>query len=293
MRKLLYLHLTFTLILFGDCDIAPAVNIGDMLEKTLEKTKIVRKTVEATRPLSEEEEYYVGRAVAARILSIYPLLENPKLTEYVNNIGQAIALHSDEPYTYGGYHFAILDTEEINAFACPGGIIFITKGMLNVVQNEDELAAVLAHEVAHINHRDGISAIQKSRLVEVVTLIGSQAIERKTGPEFSKLVGLFEGVIDDVFKAVVVNGYGQAQEYRADQSALSYLSRAGYNPPALKDLLDRFIKQRKASRGGIMKTHPATTDRIQKVKQRMPKRKVDASLVRLRSQRFQMSLNTN
>jgi predicted Zn-dependent protease len=250
--------------------------------------KLIGKGVQAARPLSEREEYYIGRAVAARLLSTYPLLENQRLTEYINYVGQAVAVHSNKPTTYGGYHFAILDTNEVNAFACPGGTIFITRGMLNAVQNEDELAAVLAHEVAHINHRDGISSIQKARLTEVGTFLGAQALESK-GPRLSKLVDLFEGSIDDVFKTLVVNGYGRSQEFRADESALLYLSRTGYNPAALKDFLNRLVSRGAATSGGVMKTHPATTDRIKNVQQKMPSRKVDPALVQLRSQRFQMA----
>ncbi len=249
--------------------------------------RVAQETFNATRPLSEEEEYYVGRAVAARILSTYPLLENIKLTQYVNLVGKTVALHSDRPITYGGYHFAILNSEEINAFSCPGGIIFITKGTINAVRNEDELAAVLAHEVGHINHRDGISAIQKARLTQVATLIGTEAAQRYTPAELSQLVSVFQGSIDDVFKTIVVNGYGRSQEYNADEAALSYLSRSGYNPLALKDFLERLIKQGQASGGGIMKTHPATAERIEKVKQKTPSTNVDASALQLRNKRFQ------
>jgi predicted Zn-dependent protease len=96
-------------------------------------------TQKAARPISDEEEYFLGRAVAARILETYQLLKDPKLTEYVNSIGMVLALHSEKPYTHGGYHVAILDTDEMNAFACPGGTIFITRGMLKAVTNEDEL----------------------------------------------------------------------------------------------------------------------------------------------------------
>jgi predicted Zn-dependent protease len=248
--------------------------------------RIAQQTLQATRPLSDEEEYYIGRAVGARLLSTYPLLENKDLTEYVNLVGQTIAIHSDDPITYGGYHFAVLDTNEINAFACPGGIILITKGMIDETQNEDELAAVLAHEVAHINHRDGVSAIQKARLTGVATLIATEAAKSYSPAEISQLVSLFEGSVDDVFKTLVVNGYGKSQEYTADESALIYLSSAGYDPQALEIFLERLMEQGQASGGGIMKTHPATQDRIERVGKEITPGKVDQSLVQLRMERF-------
>jgi len=279
MNRLLPLNLIIFVLLIG-CSGVDLSSVGS----------VVQKTFEAARPLSDEEEYYVGRAVAARILSSYPLLENGKLTEYVNLVGKTVAINSDKPFTYGGYHFATLDSDEINAFACPGGIIFITRGMIHAVQDEDELAAVLAHEVAHINHRDGVSAIQKARLTEVATLIGTQAAQRYTPAQLSQLVSVFEGSIDDVFKTLVVNGYSKSQEYHADEDALLYLERAGYDPSALKDFLERLVNQGQASGGGIMKTHPPSVDRIKKVEKNLPLEKADTSLVQLRDKRFNRAL---
>ena len=242
----------------------------------------------AARPISEEEEYYVGRAVAARILSTYPLVENKKLTEYVNTIGILLSLQSEKPYTHGGYHFAILNTDEMNAFACPGGIIFITKGMLKAARNEEELAAVLAHEIAHVNHRDGISSIKKSRWTEAVTIIGSKAAENYGPKELSKLTSIFEGSIDDIVKTLVVNGYGKSQEFSADKTALSFLTKAGYNAAALKDFLEKQGSS-KASEGGILKTHPGTSDRIDNIKGDLPSTGCDPALIKKREDRFIVS----
>jgi predicted Zn-dependent protease len=281
MNKLVSLSLISILLSLIGCT---QVDIGSV-------TRAVQQTFEAARPLTDEEEYYVGRSVAARLLSSYSILQDQELTEYVNLVGKTVALNSDKPYTYGGYHFAVLNSKEINAFACPGGTIFITKGMINAVQNEDELAAVLAHEVAHVNHRDGVSAIQKARLTSVATLIGTQAAQRYTPAQLSQLITAFEGSIDDVFKTLVVNGYGKSQEYNADEDAISYLARAGYNPSALKDFLQRVVSEGGASGGGIMKSHPATADRIEKVEKNLPKQKADTSLVQLRAKRFEKALN--
>ena len=253
----------------------------------------LKQGVKASRPISSDEEYYIGRAVAAKILSLYPLMKKDSLIEYINLVGQIVALNSNKPFTYGGYHFAILDTNEVNAFACPGGIIFITRGMLNIIQNEDELAAVLAHEVAHINNQDGISSIKQSRWTEALTIIGARAVKEYGAQELSHLVSIFEGSIDDVFKTLVVNGYGQSQEYGADEAATSYLAKAGYNPSALKDFLERLIGYGKTSGEGILKTHPATAERIENIKQKTTEVKIDASSFQYRTQRFKSSLTSN
>jgi predicted Zn-dependent protease len=256
-------------------------------------TDMIRRVASASgkaiRPISEEEEYYVGRAVAASLLSSYPLLKNTKLTGYVNSIGQTIALHSDKPFTHGGYHFAVLDSDEINAFACPGGTILITKGMLKSVRNEDELAAVLAHEIAHISHRDGISAISKSRWTEALTIIGSETARASGSRDLSRLANILEGSIDDVLKTLVVNGYGRTQEREADKKALSYLAKAGYAPSSFKDFLERLVEQGGSSEGGILKTHPATSDRITNVTANMPSETADRSHLEKRTYRFSRS----
>jgi beta-barrel assembly-enhancing protease len=243
-------------------------------------------TQKAARPISDEEEYFVGRAVAAQIISSYPLSADMVLTAYINKVGEAVALHSEKPYTYGGYHFALLESDEVNAFACPGGTIFITKGMLKTAGNEDELAAVLAHEIAHVNHQDGIAAIKKSRWTEAAAIIGSSAVKEYGAQDLSKLVSIFEGSIDDVVKTLVVNGYSRDQEYSADKAALTYLEKTAYDPAALKDFLDKLAAQGKASGGGILKTHPGTSERVEKVKASLPEKAADIKFVQKRTNRF-------
>jgi predicted Zn-dependent protease len=248
-------------------------------------TSTVKSVNKATRGISDDEEYYIGRAVAARLASTYPIYRNSRQTEYLNLIGQTIALHTEKPTTFGGYHFAILDSPEINAFACPGGIILITRGMFSSVKSEEELAAVLAHEIGHVIHRDGIAAIQSSRWSETMLVIGSSAA-REFGPkETAKLVSLFEGSIDDVVKTLVVNGYGRDQEKAADASALGYLAAAGYDPLGLTGYIKRLEQGGKGSKGGILATHPGGDERLENVAQSgVPE--ADTSAVPRRTKRF-------
>jgi len=248
--------------------------------------EVATATAEAARPLTDEEEYYLGRAVAAQLLATYPLLKDEALTEYVNLIGRTVALHSDKPVTYGGYHFAVLDTDEINAYACPGGTIFITRGVVDFVESEDELAAVLAHEVAHINNRDGVKAIQSSRLTNLAVVLGTEAVTSTSSAEFGQLLSIFEGSIQDVFSQVVVNGYSQSTEAKADVAGLTYLARSGYDPYALESMLNRIVAAGQESKGGIMKTHPATADRLNNVAKNLPKTRPGIDVVQLRQKRY-------
>jgi predicted Zn-dependent protease len=225
--------------------------------------KVGSKAFEASKEISDSEEYYLGRGVAARILSKYPLSKDQALNTYVNEIGQTVAKKSTRPRTYKGYHFAVLDSSTPNSFACPGGIVFITTGMIKNCSNEDQLAAVLAHEVGHIANRDGISSISQARWTEVATTAGAE-VAKQYGGSLGQLVARFEGSIDDVFKTVIVNGYSRAAEENADRAGVEMLKRSGYNPTAMVAILTAMGS--KGGSGGILGTHPAVTDRVDNIK---------------------------
>ena len=232
-------------------DVDKAINVG---------TKAAQKSMVAAKGISDAEEYYIGRAVAARLLARSSLSQNKDATLYINEVGQAVAQKSSMPRTYRGYHFGILETSEPNAYACPGGIILITRGLIKECQNEDELAAVLAHEVAHVAHKDGVKSINKARWTEVATSAGAEAARQYGGGIGGTLMNMFESSIDDVFKTIVVNGYSREAEANADREAITTLTRAGYNPAALAAILGRL-----SSRGGgsgIFRSHPLTSDRV-------------------------------
>lgn len=267
MKNIIWSVFITSFILFTGCASLDQAGVLSSIQTAEKAIPIVQKVGEAVRPMTEEEEYYLGRAVAAMILAKYQLYNNNQIQHYLNLVGQTVALSSERPYTHGGYHFAVLDTEEVNAFACPGGIIFITKGMLKSLNNEEELAAVLAHEVAHVSLRHGVSAIKASRWADVVLAIGTEAAKSYTSAEISKLVSLFEDSIDDVFKKIVVNGYGKDQEIEADEKGIAYANNAGFDPKGLPAFLDRLIDSHKASKDGLFKTHPGTKERTEKARE--------------------------
>jgi beta-barrel assembly-enhancing protease len=225
--------------------------------------KTGEKALAASKEISDSEEHYLGRGVAARILSQYPLSKDQALNTYVNKVGQTVARKSTRPQTYKGYHFAVLDSSTPNSFACPGGIILITKGMIKTCGNEEQLAAVLAHEVGHIANRDGINSISQARWTEVATTAGAEAA-KQYGGSLGQLVAQFEGSIDDVFKTVIVNGYSRAAEENADRAGVEMLKRAGYNPASMTVILTAMSS--KGGSGGILGTHPAVTDRLDNIK---------------------------
>lgn len=227
--------------------------------------KAAQKSMVAAKGISDSEEYYIGRAVAARLLARSSLSQNKDATLYVNEVGETVAKKSSMPRTYRGYHFGILETSEPNAYACPGGIILITRGLIKECQNEDELAAILAHEAAHVAHKDGVKSINKARWTEVLTSTGAEAARQYGGGVAGSLVSMFESSIDDVFKTLVVNGYSREAEATADREAVTTLTRAGYDPGALAAILGR-LSSKGGGGGGIFRSHPLTADRVQAVK---------------------------
>lgn len=211
--------------------------------------------------ISESEEYFIGRAVAAQVLGRYKALPDAKLNAYAQEVLQTVAAASDRPATYKGYHLQVLDTPEVNAFAAPGGFVFVTKGMLALAENEDELGCVLAHEVAHVSKKHGLKTIQTSRLTSAFAMLGGEAAKRYSPDQVAKLTTAFEGAIDDVVNKLVINGYSRDKEYEADKFAAQYARAANYDPRALEAFLQR-MDRAAASGGGVFKTHPSASKRV-------------------------------
>ncbi len=256
-------------LLAAACSLAWSCAVMDVGSVAAIAYKTTAKAAEASRPINDSEEYYIGRAVAARILGANRLVPDPQLTLYVNEVGQTVARKSPRPNTYRGYRFAVLDTADVNAFACPGGIIFVTRGLVMTCESEDELAAVLAHEVAHVANKDGINSISQARWTQVLTTLGTESAKQYAGAGGS-LITLFEGSIDDVFKTIVVNGYSRNAEEAADAQAVATLKKAGYDPGAMASLLSKMMAKGSGTATGIFKTHPPTADRLAKVKASSP-----------------------
>jgi len=217
----------------------------------------------AAEQITPEQEYYIGRAVAANILSSYKFWDgNRALTNYLNLICASITINSPRPDVYNGYHLAILDSNEINAFATSGGHIFVTRGLINAAKSEDALAAVIAHEIAHIQLQHSIKAIKTSRITQALIVTGASAAGAVTGMDVDQLTDVFNESVGEIVQTMVNNGYSQAQEFDADNTAMSLLASAGYNPSALIDMLRELNAVQSGSSGGFGKTHPTPAQRI-------------------------------
>ena len=221
--------------------------------------KAVQKT---WQDLTPEQEYYIGRAVAAQVFQTDPPLDRPPGNTYLNLLGQSLAIFSERPETFGGYHFLLLDSDEINAFAAPGGLILVTRGMVRCCANEDELAAVLAHEICHVEQKHGLSAIKQGRLTEAFTIIAAESAKQMGNEELASLTREFEGSVSDVVMTLTTSGYSRNQERNADAAAVELMRRAGYPETAMITMLLRMDERLTDSGGfGFAKTHPSAKSR--------------------------------
>jgi len=285
------------ILLLGSCAavqqgadiLAGAGQISESDRQAIQKTS---QAVSATfSEITEEQEYYIGRSVAALILSQYPAYDNQALTTYINTLGQAIVYASDRPEIYGGYHFLILDTEEVNALSAPGGFIFISKGLIRRCRNEEMLASILAHEVGHVCAKHGLQAIKKSRLVDAFRVIGQEAARRYGPEELAELTTAFEGALGDVVETLVVRGYDRKYEYEADELAVKFDVAVGYSPKGLTDFLQTMVGDSSTAAGkGWFKTHPSADQRMDKVKSRLGAVSAVPEEAQVRTQRFQKNI---
>ncbi len=205
--------------------------------------------------MSEQQEIETGKQLSPEIEKIYGVYQSEDLQQYVNTIGMKIARVSDRPDIL--YNFTVLDSPIVNAFALPGGYIFITRGLMSYMNSEAELAGVLAHETGHVTARHSVRQYTTAATYQIGAGIASIFI-----PEAAKL-GEFANV---VFTAVS-SGYSRAYETEADSLALKYAEYAGYNICAVSsmlktlNLLDRYSGN-KQTHTSLFATHPETEKRI-------------------------------
>ncbi len=236
-----------------DEDIHKAVEVGAA------GAEVVSSINETFTP---EQQYYVGRGVAATILGQYEPFRDEQATAYLNTLGQALALVSAQPFLYRGYRFMILDSDEINAFATPGGHIFLSRGMIRLAESEDELAAIVAHEISHVVLQHGMKSIKSSRITSSVVGALATTAEALTDNQLVELAASFSGSVDDVAQTLVTSGYSRATERDADAGAVEILLLAGYDPDGLIRILERMGHELEPGGLDFAKTHPDPDVRI-------------------------------
>jgi beta-barrel assembly-enhancing protease len=239
-----------------------------------------------------EQEYYIGRAVAAQILSTRHVYENQKAMEYVNLIGTALAFNSDRPETFGGYHFLILDSEEINGFAAPGGLILVCRGLLRCASSEDGVAAILAQLISHVVLKDGLNAIKEARWAAAYRKLAMIAVDAAGSSEDKKLAQQLAQLesIDSLTADLMNRGYGRVLTLEADSMATVIMRRTGYDPRSLIGLL-KAMKPKLAA--AVPHAEPSPDERLEAVEKMLvgqPEMFTSGQFMDARQERFRNAL---
>jgi len=216
--------------------------------------------------MSESQELALGRQADEQVKKQYQVYPSKALQDYVNGVGQKLAQKSHRPTLQ--YHFIVLDSTEINAFALPGGYVYITRGIMAYLNSEAELAAVLGHEIGHVTSRHGVrqqSAAQATNIGLTIASIFVPQINTMGGQNLSNLVG-----------GALLSGYGRDHELEADRLGADYLARSEYDPQAIikvigvlknQELQDAVLAKQEGREPrryhGLFASHPDNDTRLQ------------------------------
>jgi predicted Zn-dependent protease len=207
--------------------------------------------------LSEKDEDSIGQSIGVALTNRYPLVPNDNLQRYVNLVGVTVATGSPNPG--GNWVFGVIDSPEVNAFSGPNGYVFVTRGALARMQDEAELAGVLAHEIAHVCNHDGLKQVQAAEQR------GALSEAMKANNRAMQFAAMADAGVD----AITKQGYSQPQELAADGAAVGIMSAAGYDPQSYFRYLQRLQGAGGPGGGQLMSTHPGIGLRIQRVQQQL------------------------
>jgi len=250
MRKIIYLTVTLFLA-------AGYANKGLTLDfSNIDLGKIIdtgKKAAQILITVPVEKEVEIGRGMSASLLGAAPLVDNDKTQRYVNRVGQWLASQTErEELTW---HFGVLDVETVNAFAAPGGYIFVTKGLMRLCATESELAGVLAHEIGHVLKRHHLEALRKQAASDLATDLASDVISEhgfNAKPFIKSGMELF------------ARGLDRADELEADRIGVVIATRAGYEPYGLPRVLLTLNDMNPADSNlaWLTSTHPPSSERL-------------------------------
>ncbi|RKZ34703.1 MAG: peptidase M48 Ste24p, partial [Gammaproteobacteria bacterium] len=218
--------------------------------------------------MSEDSELALGRQTHTQVIERYGRYENPALQNLVQRIGETLAANSHRTGLI--YRFTVLDSQEVNAFALPGGYIYITRGLLAFLNGEDELAAVLGHEIGHVTARHSVRQYTAQQAANIGVTLGAILVPQMRTQNVGNLAG--------VLSTALLRGYGREHELEADRLGAEYLARTGYDPAAMLRVItvlknqELFERERAQVENrepkvyhGVFSTHPDNDTRLREV----------------------------
>ncbi|HSC70437.1 MAG TPA: M48 family metalloprotease, partial [Candidatus Methylomirabilis sp.] len=234
------------------------------------------QVLSSAKEMDYRTERTIGESLALEGLQRFGKpVANEKLQQYVNLVGDAVAANSARSTI--PYEFAVLDSPVQNAFAAPGGIIFISKALLGIMDNEAELAGVLAHEVGHVAGKHAIGTIRRGQFLSGAATIPAATMKGDKGKQFQSVIGDLQTVLFD-------KGLDKGLEFEADAAAVETAYRTGYDPRGLVNVLKKLQKIEASStnkQGSWFSTHPPLDERIARLEELLKKYPDAASMVRL------------
>ncbi|OUR65632.1 hypothetical protein A9Q79_01175 [Methylophaga sp. 42_25_T18] len=250
MKKLLFSTL-FLLVA------APVLVFGYGISLDFNK---IKDTLSATQNLmiedNLEQEIEIGRVISGRLLGAHNLMTDKQLQQYVNKVGRWVASQSERSELQ--WQFGVIDADSINAFSAPGGYIFLTKGLYQLLNSEAELAAVLAHEIGHVVQKHQLKILKKSALIHFGRLLVESTLDQKqSGMAMNNLVGYGAEMLS--------RGLDKDSEFEADKIGVVLTARAGYNAYALPIVLQEIGHAGMNNQSDVrlmFKTHPHPNDRL-------------------------------
>jgi predicted Zn-dependent protease len=244
---------------------AAAFDFGNLddIKGALKKAQKVGQQVQAAREdIPEPKEVEMGGGVASNLLGAAPLVKNAAVQKYVNDVGRWLAMQTERPDL--PWQFGVLDDDDVNAFAAPGGYVFITKGLLMNMHNEAELAGVLAHEISHVLRKHHLNAIKKGARTELMVEFLDEATKNKgSNKNLLKLA--------NAGTQLYARGLDKDDEFEADRMGIVIAARAGYDPYGLPAVLQTLetLNPKDTKLALMFKTHPALADRLTRLDQLM------------------------
>ncbi len=227
----------------------------DKLKSKVEKLKQDKQQLDlVTGKVRKKDEIKIGSNVISGLLGAAPLVDDDNLQQYVNKVGRWVASQSKRPKL--PWTFGVIDSSNINAFAAPGGYIVLTFGLYQLLENESQLAAILAHEISHVIEKHHLDAIRDTSQKEILGSLAVKATDKKHREKMRKLV--------NSAVQIYARGLDKKFEYGADRRGVVLAARAGYDPYALMDVMTtlRSINPDDDSMGVFLSTHPPLGDRI-------------------------------
>ncbi len=234
-------------------------SLGVIDKKTSKVLSTTTQTFKALQPIGYQEEKAIGEALAVEVFDKFGgQYKDDALQKYVNLVGQALVQVSDRADI--PYYFSIVNTSDPNAFATPGGYVFVSRGLLQMLQSEAQLAGVLGHEIAHITQKHALKTIERSKSLQGIGTLSMTLLDEDPGK--------FNQLISEVSNTLFTKGLDKNLEHDADRLGMEYAYRLGYNPKGLIDFI-RILGGTKSHRSIFFSTHPSPRARYSALKNKL------------------------